>query len=226
MIDASSAALPARTVAFSAVREQVYMIFPNDLNSNETVFGGLIMAHMDRYAAVVADRHAAGVCVTASVDAVHFMAPARKGDVLVFAVSVNRAWNTSMEVGVRVEAEQIGIEQALQVRRCDFRRPAGDRNAGIGDDCVNRPEGGFGSIEGGNGRRLAGHVHVHRQGIVAAQFCGQSRHALGPPRAEDDARALAHRHAGEVCAETRGGAGNQANAVGQSLHVSFLWPLA
>lgn len=99
---------PARSVAYSAVSEQVYMIFPNDLNSNETVFGGLIMAHMDRYAAVVADRHAGGVCVTASVDAVHFMAPARKGDVLVFAVCVNRAWKTSMELGVRVEAETIG----------------------------------------------------------------------------------------------------------------------
>lgn len=105
----------ARTVAFSAVREQVYMIFPNDLNSNETVFGGLIMAHMDRYAAVVADRHAGGVCVTASVDAVHFMAPARKGDVLVFAVSVNRAWNTSMEVGVRVEAECIGTTERRHI---------------------------------------------------------------------------------------------------------------
>ena len=104
----SAATATPRSVSFSAVREQVYMIFPNDLNSNETVFGGLIMAHMDRYAAVVADRHAGGVCVTASVDAVHFMAPARKGDVLVFAVSVNRAWNTSMEVGVRVEAECIG----------------------------------------------------------------------------------------------------------------------
>ena len=91
------------------------MIFPNDLNSNETVFGGLIMAHMDRYAAVVADRHAGGVCVTASVDAVHFMAPARKGDVLVFAVSVNRAWNTSMEIGVRVEAECIGSTERRHI---------------------------------------------------------------------------------------------------------------
>jgi acyl-CoA hydrolase len=97
-----------RPPAFSAVHDQVYMVFPNDLNANETVFGGLIMAHMDRYAAVVADRHAGGVCVTASVDAVHFLAPARKGDVLVFAASVNRAWNTSMEVGVRVEAECVG----------------------------------------------------------------------------------------------------------------------
>ncbi len=81
------------------------MVFPNDLNANDTVFGGLIMAQMDRYAAVVADRHAGGVCVTASVDAVHFIAPARRGDVLIFNVAVNRAWNSSMEIGVKVDAQ-------------------------------------------------------------------------------------------------------------------------
>ncbi|SFF52974.1 Acyl-CoA hydrolase [Fontimonas thermophila] len=100
--------LQGRTVAYSAVREQVYMVFPNDLNSNDTVFGGLIMAQMDRFAAVVADRHAGGVCVTASVDAVHFIAPAKGGDVLIFNCSVNRAWQTSMEIGCKVEAERIG----------------------------------------------------------------------------------------------------------------------
>lgn len=100
--------LHGRTVAYSAVREQVYMVFPNDLNSNDTVFGGLIMAQMDRFAAVVADRHAGGVCVTASVDAVHFIAPAKGGDVLIFNCSVNRAWQTSMEIGCKVEAERIG----------------------------------------------------------------------------------------------------------------------
>jgi acyl-CoA hydrolase len=94
--------------AYSAALEQVYMVFPNDLNSNDTVFGGLIMAHMDRFAAVVADRHAGGTCVTVGVDAVHFIAPARRGDVLIFNASVNRAWGTSMEVGCKVEAEQIG----------------------------------------------------------------------------------------------------------------------
>lgn len=101
-------ALPARTVSYSAVREQVYMVFPNDLNSNDTVFGGLIMAQMDRYAAVAADRHAGGVCVTVGVDAVHFIAPARGGDVLIFNAAVNRAWTSSMEVGCKVEAEKIG----------------------------------------------------------------------------------------------------------------------
>jgi acyl-CoA hydrolase len=104
----SAAGLPARTVAYSAVREQVYMVFPNDLNPNNTVFGGLIMAQMDRFASVAADRHAGGICVTVGVDAVHFIAPARGGDVLIFNAAVNRAWTSSMEVGCKVEAELIG----------------------------------------------------------------------------------------------------------------------
>jgi acyl-CoA hydrolase len=104
-----------RTVSSSAVREQVYMIFPNDLNSNDTVFGGLIMALMDRFGAVVADRHAGSVCVTVGVDAVHFIAPARRGDVLIFNASVNRAWNSSMEVGCKVEAERVGGGDRRQI---------------------------------------------------------------------------------------------------------------
>ena len=84
----------ARTVSYSAVRDQVHMVFPNDLNANDTVFGGLIMATMDRLAVVVASRHASSVCVTAAVDAVVFIAPARRGDVLSFSVAVNRAWTT------------------------------------------------------------------------------------------------------------------------------------
>lgn len=100
--------LAAKTTDASAVREQVYFVFPNDLNANDTVFGGLIMAQMDRFSAVVADRHAGGVCVTVGVDAVHFISPARKGDVLVFNASINRAWTSSMEVGCKVEAEKVG----------------------------------------------------------------------------------------------------------------------
>lgn len=101
-------AVTSRPVSYSAVRDQVYMIFPNDLNASDTVFGGLILAHIDRYSVTVADRHAGGVCVTASVDAVHFMKPARRGDVLLFSACVNRAWTTSMEIGCKVEAEWYG----------------------------------------------------------------------------------------------------------------------
>ncbi len=112
--------LPAKPVNASIVREQVYMVFPNDLNSNDTVFGGLIMAHMDRLAAVVADRHSGGVTVTVSVDAVHFMAPARRGDVLVMHAAVNRAWRSSMEVGVKVEAEAIGGSERRHILSAYF----------------------------------------------------------------------------------------------------------
>jgi len=97
--------LPTKSPAESAVTEQVYMVFPNDLNAKDTVFGGQIMALMDRYCAVVADRHAGAVCVTVGVDAVHFIAPARRGDVLIFNATVNRAWRTSMEIGCKVEAQ-------------------------------------------------------------------------------------------------------------------------
>ncbi len=100
--------LQPKSVSSAAVREQVYYVFPNDLNAQNTVFGGLIMALMDRYAAVVAQRHAESVCVTVGVDAVHFLAPAIGGDTLIFNVAVNRAWRTSMEIGCRVEAEAIG----------------------------------------------------------------------------------------------------------------------
>jgi acyl-CoA hydrolase len=105
----------ALPVTHSAVREQVYMVFPNDLNANDTVFGGMIMAAMDRLCAVVADRHAGGVTVTVSVDAVHFMAPARRGDVLVMHASVNRAWTSSMEIGCKVEAEAIGSSERRHI---------------------------------------------------------------------------------------------------------------
>lgn len=91
-------------IAQTAIDNQVYMVFPNDLNAHGTVFGGLIMAEMDRFAAVLANQHAGGTCVTASVDAVHFMAPATRGDILIFSLAINRVWKSSMEIGVKVEA--------------------------------------------------------------------------------------------------------------------------
>lgn len=94
-----------RPVAASAVREHIYKVFPNDMNANATVFGGMVMATIDRISLVVGERHSGRVCVTASVDSVHFMAAARTGDTLIFSAACNRAWGTSMEIGCRVIAE-------------------------------------------------------------------------------------------------------------------------
>lgn len=97
--------LKAKTVADSKIENHVYKIFPNDLNAHKTVFGGQVMAIADRLSLVVAERHSGRVCVTASVDSIHFMAPAKENDTLLFSVSANRAWGSSMEIGVRVVSE-------------------------------------------------------------------------------------------------------------------------
>ena len=95
----------ARPVSASAIDNHVYKVFPNDMNAHNTVFGGLVMSKCDRLALVVAERHSGCVCVTASVDSIHFRAPAKGNDTLLFNLSLNRAWHTSMEIGARVVAE-------------------------------------------------------------------------------------------------------------------------
>jgi acyl-CoA hydrolase len=96
---------PGKPPAASAVEQNVYKIFPNDLNSERTVFGGLVMALCDRTALIVAERHSCMTSVTAAVDSVQFLAPARAGETLVVQAAINRAWRSSMEIGVKVTAE-------------------------------------------------------------------------------------------------------------------------
>ncbi|MEM9173246.1 MAG: acyl-CoA thioesterase [Pseudomonadota bacterium] len=95
----------AKPPSASAVDHNVYKIFPNDLNSKNTVFGGLVMSLCDRAALIVAERHSGHACVTAALDSLEFLAAARTGDTLLIQSAVNRAWRSSMEIGVRVTAE-------------------------------------------------------------------------------------------------------------------------
>ncbi|CAG8482865.1 1543_t:CDS:2 [Ambispora gerdemannii] len=77
------------------------IVLPSHADTRGFVFGGVVLGWIDVAAGTAAKKHA----VTRSVDAVHFMHPIKVGDFLVIQASVNRAWNTSMEVGVRVETE-------------------------------------------------------------------------------------------------------------------------
>lgn len=82
-------------------------MLPEDANNLGNVFGGAIMALVDKTAAVAAIRHARSNCVTASIDRVDFREPIHLGDLVVLKASVNYVGRSSMEVGVRVEAEEL-----------------------------------------------------------------------------------------------------------------------
>jgi acyl-CoA hydrolase len=71
-----------------------------------TIFGGQLMAWIDIAGAIASTRHARGVCVTASLDALHFVAPVKLGHHVSLRASVNFTGRTSMEVGVRLDSEE------------------------------------------------------------------------------------------------------------------------
>lgn len=83
------------------------LMMPHHANVLGNVFGGVILSLVDRVAAVAAIRHARGPCVTVSVERVEFKQPIYVGEFVTAWASVNHVGRTSMEVGVRVEAENI-----------------------------------------------------------------------------------------------------------------------
>jgi acyl-CoA hydrolase len=81
-----------------------------DTNTVGFVHGGTVMKLCDEAAGLAAIRHARRRVVTAGVDRMTFLEPVELGDLVTFRASVNAAWRTSMEVGVRVEAERPGTD--------------------------------------------------------------------------------------------------------------------
>ena len=81
------------------------LVFPNHTNQLGTLFGGQLMYWIDICASLSAEKLTGGVCVTASVDRVDFHHPVKLGDAVTLLSSVNRVFNTSLEVGVKVFAQ-------------------------------------------------------------------------------------------------------------------------
>lgn len=81
------------------------LVLPTHTNSLGSIFGGVVMSWIDICAAIAAQRHSNCEVVTASVDHLNFIAPVYKGWVVNLKSSVNFVSKTSMEVGVRVDAE-------------------------------------------------------------------------------------------------------------------------
>lgn len=93
-------------------------MMPTDANVLGNVFGGAIMRYMDEVAAIVAWRHAGKNVVTASIDRMNFYAPVFVGNLLIMKASVNYVGTTSMEIGVRIEAQDPTTRQGAHTGSC------------------------------------------------------------------------------------------------------------
>ncbi len=96
-----NAAKPVR----SSHVEMTEMVLPNDTNRLGNLLGGRLMHWLDIAAAIAAWRHTNRICVTASIDELNFIHPIKEGEVVILKASVNRAFRTSVEVGVKVLKE-------------------------------------------------------------------------------------------------------------------------
>jgi len=94
----------ARTVSESQ-SEMTEIILPNDTNTLGNLLGGRLMHFIDLVGAMAAYRHTRTHVVTASMDHIDFIQPVHVGDLLILKSSVNRAFSKSLEVGVKVWAE-------------------------------------------------------------------------------------------------------------------------
>src|ERR1700757_5024722 len=103
-----------RTVA-SSQSEMTEVILPNDANTLGNLLGGRLMHFIDITGAIAAYRHSRTHVVTAAMDHIDFIQPVHVGDLLILKSSVNRAFNTSLEVGVKVWVEHPQTGSLLHV---------------------------------------------------------------------------------------------------------------
>ena len=104
------------------------LMMPNHANLMGNVFGGHILSLVDRVAAVAAIRHAQKPCVTVSVDKVDFKEPIHVGELVTAFARVNFAGRTSMEVGVKIVAENVLTAEKRHTNSCYVTYVALDEN--------------------------------------------------------------------------------------------------
>ena len=98
--------------------ERDEFIFPGVANGLGNLFGGMLMQWIDIVGSMAATRHARAICVTASMDHLDFVAPVHVGELLILKSSVNRAFRTSMEVGVKAMVEDLRTDKDAACELC------------------------------------------------------------------------------------------------------------
>ncbi|MEN9654431.1 MAG: hypothetical protein RL235_543 [Chlamydiota bacterium] len=101
-----------RPVSFSSVDRRVVASDPGS--------SALLLQIVDAMAADVAKQHSGHPCIASGIDSVRFLNPVKRGDLLVCMAAVNRTWNASMEVGIRVIAEDFRTLSEVEIMSAYF----------------------------------------------------------------------------------------------------------
>lgn len=109
--------------------ETNHIVLPSHTNALGTIFGGVLMSWIDVTAAICAQRHAGKVVVTASIDVLHFLAPARVGDIVNLKARIIHTGKTSMIVRVDATAENAHTKQSQRCVTADLSFVALDANS-------------------------------------------------------------------------------------------------
>lgn len=108
----------------------IELVLPNDTNMLHNLLGGRLMHWMDIASAMAAAKHCNNIAVTAAVDDISFHVPIKLGNIVTLKASVNRAFNTSMEVGVKVEVEDFETGEVNHANSAYFTFVSVDRVTG------------------------------------------------------------------------------------------------
>ena len=104
------------------------LVLPNDTNTLNNLMGGRLMHWMDVVSAIAGQKHCNSIVVTASVDNISFRTPIQLGNVVTLRAKVTRAFNTSIEIRIDVEAENIPEGKKVSSNSAYFTFVAVDKN--------------------------------------------------------------------------------------------------
>jgi acyl-CoA hydrolase len=104
------------------------LVLPNDTNTLNNLMGGRLMHWMDIVSAIAAQKHSNRIVVTASVDNISFKHPIQLGNVVTLRAKVTRAFNSSMEVRIDVEAEDVPASRKVESNSAYFTFVAVDQS--------------------------------------------------------------------------------------------------
>lgn len=109
-----------KPISLSSIENFKIELHGEYLNPNGLFFGGTMLQVIEKHILKVAQDHVGSICKTHGIDFVRFFSPIRRGDILLLSAQVNRAWEDSLEVGVKIIADDFRLLEKKKIMKAYF----------------------------------------------------------------------------------------------------------